>query len=177
MRQQLTPPPHAEGIVPSSMDDDMLNLNLEERHVRDWTEDLPQSAHVRFFHETNWAQTDLGPLETWNPTLRLYSSFVFSDPRAACLWWGDDFVAIYNEGFQCMCASVHPALMGRTYADGFPEIWPYIKPLFDEARRTGVGQNVSSAEPLVVERNGWKEEAFFSGSFVPIGPAHCPLGF
>jgi hypothetical protein len=143
----------------------------------DWTDDLPQSDHVRFFRETNWARTSLGPLPGWSSTLRLFAGLVFADSRAACLWWGPDYVAIYNEGFQHICAGVHPALMGRTYADGLPDIWPYISALLAESRRTGKGQDVSSAAPLLVERRGYREEAYFSGSFNPIGPAHCPLGF
>jgi hypothetical protein len=143
----------------------------------DWTDDLPQSDHVRFFRDTNWARTSLGPLSGWSATLRLFTGFVFADSRAACLWWGPEYVAIYNEGFQYMCASVHPALMGRTYADGFPEIWPYISALFAESIKTGKGQNVSSASPLLVERRGYREEAYFSGSFSPIGSTHRPLGF
>jgi hypothetical protein len=145
--------------------------------AHDWTEDLPQTDHVRFFRETDWTHTSLGPLAVWNTTLRLFVGFVFADSRAACLWWGPDAVAIYNEGFKVMSAQVHPTLMGRTYAQGFPELWPYISALFEEGRRLGTGQNVSSAAPLLVKRNGWTEEAFFSGSFIPIGPAHAPLGF
>jgi hypothetical protein len=49
--------------------------------------------------------------------------------------------------------------------------------MFEESIKTGIGQNVTSDAPLILERNGWTEEAFFSGSFVPIGPPLHPLGF
>jgi hypothetical protein len=174
MQEQLTPPPEAERTAPLAMGEGMLNRHAS---LRDWTEDLPQSDHVRFFRDTDWARTTLGPLQGWSPTLRLFVGMVFADSRAACLWWGSDFIAIYNEGFQCMAAGVHPTLMGRRYADSFPEIWPYISALFAESMRTGKGQNVSSGAPLLVDRNGYREEAYFSGSFNPIGPANSPLGF
>ena len=67
--------------------------------------------------------------------------------------------------------------MGSTYAEGFPEIWPHIRMMFQESIRAGVGQNVTADTPLFVERNGWKEEAYFSGSFIPIGPPNRPLSF
>ncbi|KAF3048658.1 hypothetical protein E8E11_009810 [Didymella keratinophila] len=67
--------------------------------------------------------------------------------------------------------------MGSTYAEILPEIWPHIGAMFEESMKTGIGQNVTSEAPLLVERNGWKEEAFFSGSFIPIGPPNRPLGF
>lgn len=143
----------------------------------DWTENLPQCDHTRFFRNTDWAGCGLGALKDWDSTLRLFTGFVLADSRAACLWWGPDFIAIYNEAFAPIAAGVHPTLMGSTYAEGLPELWPHISALFKESSRTGFGQNVSSAAPLLVERNGWREEAFFSGSFVPIGPIHEPLGF
>jgi hypothetical protein len=152
-----------------------MNARIDEE--RDWTEDLPQTDHMRLFRQTDWISNGLGPPRDWDPTLRLFVNFVQADSRAACLWWGPDYVAIYNEAFVPLCHLVHPALMGSTYAQGFPELWPHIRLLFEEGIRTGLGQNVTSDTPLLVERNGWKEEAFFTGSFVPIGPPHDPLGF
>jgi hypothetical protein len=146
--------------------------------VDDWTAALPQTDHVqRFFRNTNWEGTSLGPLRDWSQALRTFVGFVFADSRAACLWWGADYVAIYNEEFIPLCAGVHPMLMGQSYARAMPEIWPAISALFVNSRRTGRGNNVSSATPLLVERNGYTEEAYFSGSFVPVGPAHEPDGF
>ncbi|CBX95405.1 predicted protein [Plenodomus lingam JN3] len=143
----------------------------------DWTDQLPQTDHVRFIRSIDWSQSGLGPLKDWNSNLRLFTGFALADSRAACLWWGPDSIAIYNEHFVPLCAGIHPTLMGSTYAQSLPEIWPYIKTLFEESRRTGTGQNISSAAPLLVERNGYREEAFFSGTFIPIGPPHQPEGF
>lgn len=55
----------------------------------DWTLDLPDTPHVRFFRNTDWAKSPLGPLSTWNATLRLFTRMVFADSRAACIWWYD----------------------------------------------------------------------------------------
>jgi len=143
----------------------------------DWTLNLGQTDHIRLFRETDWTRNGLGRLEDWDSTLRLFANFVFADSRAACLWWGPNYVAIYNDQFAPICHGVHPTLMGSTYAEGFPELWPHISALFNDSIKTGIGRNVTSDAPLLVERNGWKEEAFFSGSFVPIGPKGSPLGF
>lgn len=174
IQQQASPPPGAEGATGAP-----VNSQPEPDHGGyDWSDGLPQTDHIRFFRSINWAHTRLGPLRDWSPNLRLFTGFVLADSRAACLWWGpDDLTAIYNEHFVPLSADVHPALMGSTYSQSFPELWPHISALFKESRRIGAGQNVSSATPLLVERNGYREEAFFSGSFVPIGPAHQPEGF
>jgi hypothetical protein len=177
-----TPPPDAESLPlhayhVANAADTMCADQLHMMEPYDWTQDLPQSPHVDLFRATDWARNGLGPFDTWSDTLRLFTGFVMADSRAACVWWGPDAVAIYNKHFVPLCASIHPMLMGSTYAEGLPELWPDISGLFEESKRIGEGQNVSSTEPLLVERNGWREEAFFSGSFVPIGPAHQPLGF
>lgn len=79
--QQLTPPPECGDVSNLIM--------LDGQHVaeHDWTEDLPKTDHVRFFREIDWSKSSLGPLNTWSPTLRLFTGFVLADSRAACLWW------------------------------------------------------------------------------------------
>lgn len=52
----------------------------------DWTKYLPPSEHVRFFRETNWAGTPLGPLNSWGLALRLHTFTVLADSLAACLY-------------------------------------------------------------------------------------------
>ncbi|KAF2450845.1 hypothetical protein P171DRAFT_349353 [Karstenula rhodostoma CBS 690.94] len=145
----------------------------------DWTLDLPVTPHVRFFRETDWAQSPLGPLSTWDATLRLFARMVFADSRAACIWWGDSYTAIYNETYAPLAAAAHPKLMASSFQDCYPELWPSIKPFFDKCRDSGVGLDYSPELALMVERKGWREEAFFNGNFVPIGngPTNQPQGY
>jgi hypothetical protein len=186
MQQQTPTPPTDDDdggrdsytcMAPLPMAQLTPTLTPSDCDYDDWTAALPQTAHVRFFRNTNWARTSLGPLSDWSPTLRLFTGFVLADARAACLWWGPDLVAIYNEAYAPLAAQVHPTLMGSTFIQGYPDLWPAISAYFDKCRRTGRGVNYSSASPTLVERKGWTEEAFFSGSFTPLGPAHQPEGF
>jgi signal transduction histidine kinase/CheY-like chemotaxis protein len=145
--------------------------------VPDWTAALPQTDHVRFFRNTRWQDTALGPLTSWSPELRLFTTFVLAESRAACLWWGDSLIAIYNQHYAPLACKAHPRLMGRTFREGYPELWPSISAYFDKCRTTASGVNYSSSASLVVERKGWREETFFSGNFVPVGPPFAPHGF
>ncbi|KAF2707300.1 hypothetical protein K504DRAFT_384535 [Pleomassaria siparia CBS 279.74] len=144
-----------------------------------WTLDLPDTEHVRFFRATDWAHSKLGPLKDWGHTLRLFTRMLFADSRAACLWWGPDLVAIYNETYMPLAANIHPMLMGSTFDESYPDLWPGIAPYFDKARSTGRGVDYSASVCLMVERAGWREEAFFDGNFVPLsgGPTNQPEGF
>jgi signal transduction histidine kinase/CheY-like chemotaxis protein len=80
---------------------------------------------------------------------------------------GPERIAIYNAQFVHLAAGVHPRLMGQSFAFGFPELLPSINPLFEEGMRSGVAQDVVDAQ-LMVQRNGYLEEAYFTGNFTPI---------
>ena len=53
----------------------------------DWSLLIPDSPHVRFFRETDWASTFLGPIKQWDHALRLNVFTVLADSRAACVYW------------------------------------------------------------------------------------------
>jgi len=187
--QQHTPPLDSRGVATPIMPHSQCDTEY------DWTEDLPQTDHVRFFRATDWSKSELGPLSTWPPTLRLFTRFVLADSRAACLWWyvgrrlvnmqltttdldrGKNLVAVYNEHYAPLACKAHPNLMGSTFQQGYPELWSGIQPFFEQCKTTAVGVNYSSAARLLVERKGWREETFFNGNFVPVGPAYAPEGF
>lgn len=166
--QQLAPSPEFGG-----------DHVFETMNAHDWTADLPQSDHIRFFRSIHWSLTSLGPLATWSPTLRLYTLFVLADPRPACLWWGpvDNLIAIYNDEYALLAGAHHPKLMGSNFLEGYPNLWPSMKSYFEEAYSTRKGQKYLSAAALILERKGWREEAFFSGSFVPVGMPPRVEGF
>lgn len=185
-QEQLTPPLeddddalcHASPLLSMPVPEHSIRTHEAAREQEhDWTADLPQTEHVQFFRNTHWASSHLGPTSTWSPTLRLFTTFVLADSRAACLWWGPNLTAIYNEAYAPLAAQVHPTLMGSTFAKGYPELVPSITAYFEQCKRTGQGVNYSPGIPLLVERKGWTEEAFFSGSFAPVGPPHNPEGY
>ncbi|KAF2680997.1 autoinducer 2 sensor kinase/phosphatase luxQ [Lentithecium fluviatile CBS 122367] len=78
-----------------------------------------------------------------------------------------------------LAAQAHPKLMGATFREGYPDLWAPISVFFDQARAGGRGLDYSPADALMVERAGYREEAFFNGNFVPVGsgPTNRPEGF
>ena len=53
----------------------------------DWTLDIPDTDHVRFFRSVPWHYSLLGPLQSWGIALRLYAYQVFADKRPSCVYW------------------------------------------------------------------------------------------
>lgn len=130
-----------------------------------WTSFIPPTDHNSLFLNTDYGATSLGPISDWGPALRLYTSLVFSDSRPACVYWGRRKVAFYNEGFGVCCGGV--ALMGQAFEDAFPSLWPHMSPVFDQAAATGKTVDVDNIL-LFPTRNGYVEETYFVGQFIPL---------
>jgi hypothetical protein len=56
-----------------------------------------------------------------------------ASPHPAAMYWGPEYVAIYNEAYVALAGKKHPELMGRRYADAWPEIWSAVADVFVNA--------------------------------------------
>ncbi|ORY55447.1 uncharacterized protein BCR38DRAFT_461966 [Pseudomassariella vexata] len=136
----------------------------------DWTripltEDLPD--HIRFARTRDWASTTLGPIEHWSADLRAMANMVMASPHPAAMYWGPEYITIYNEAYVPMAGQKHPQLMGQSYKDAWGEIWSSIAPVFDSAWQSGQA-TMKNDDRLIVNRYGFDEETFFSWSIVPL---------
>lgn len=136
----------------------------------DWTripisDDLPE--HLKFAKTFDWSSTLLGPMDEWSYELRVTSNLIMGSPHPACLFWGPDFVCIYNEAYVELAGQKHPKLMGQRYEDGWAEVAPSILPTFRSAMNCGQA-TMKHDNRLFLNRNGFLEETVFSWSVVPI---------
>lgn len=92
---------------------------------------------------------------------------VMGSPHAAAMYWGPEYVALYNEAYLDLAGAKHPKLMGQSYTDAWAEIWDVIKPVFDAAWNTGQA-TMKQDDRLFISRNGFLEETFFNWSIVPL---------
>ena len=130
-----------------------------------WTALLPKTDHVRFALEN--APQSLGPVSEWSSALRFYTAMLFADSRPACLYWGPERIAIYNERFCEPCGEAHPKLMGKPLKSGFPSVWEDVRSIFDQAAATGETQDVDRI-PLSPVRRGFVEETYFTAQFIQL---------
>jgi len=140
----------------------------------DWTR-LPVSPalprHIQFARSIDWAATSLGPVENWNYDLRAMANLVMGSPHPCAMYWGDDYIAIYNEAYVLLAGEKHPALMGMSYKQAWQEIWDLgISEVFENARVSGQA-TMKDDDLLFVKRSGSAgnlEECYFSWSIVPL---------
>ena len=137
----------------------------------DWTriplDDPNLGPHHRFARSVDWASTSLGSVEEWPSDLRIMSNMIMGSPHPAAMYWGQDYVAIYNEAYISLAGQKHPQLMGSRYQDAWVEIWDELKPVLDAAWESGVS-TMKYDDELHLIRHGFLEETFFNWAIIPL---------
>ena len=114
-----------------------------------------------------WEDTPLGPVESWPDELRQLVTVMLSAEFPMMIAWGPDHIQLYNDAFRPILGTgKHPGAMGRSTRETWAEIWDEIGPLF---ARVFEGESVRNVDQrLLVNRNGYLEETFFTYSYSPI---------
>ncbi|MCA0146954.1 SpoIIE family protein phosphatase [Blastococcus sp. LR1] len=116
--------------------------------------------------EHDWGATALGPQADWSPTLRTAVSSALNSRFPFLLMWGPELVMVYNDAYAPMLGARHPAALGHSAREVWSDIWAALDPMVEEVM---AGRATYSEDlPLVMTRNGWEEETYFSFSFSPV---------
>jgi hypothetical protein len=57
---------------------------------------------------TDWSQTPIGAPHAWSPTLRTLVGFLLANRFPLLLWWGPQYIQIYNDAYRPIPGSKHP---------------------------------------------------------------------
>ena len=121
----------------------------------------------RSYEEVDWSATPLGPVEDWSLTLRNAVDFVLQTQFPVTLFWGPEFVLVYNEAYASMIAEKHPAALGSPAREVFPEAWQVIGPMMQSVH-DGHGATWVEDAPIPLVRRGRLDEAYFTFSYSPV---------
>jgi GAF domain/PAS fold len=113
----------------------------------------------------DWAATPLGSPERWPTSLRTAVSMVIGSRFPACLVWGPELVMLYNDAFRPILGG-KPKALGRPFGEVWSEAWDKLGH-FAEAALAGEAVFIENF-PLVVERNGYPEQAYFTFCYSPV---------
>lgn len=153
--------------------DEFTNQVLQSKELRpffDWTripmnDSLPE--HIKLAKTADWAATPLGPMEDWSHELRMLSNLVMGSPHPATLYWGPEFICIYNAAYVEIAGKKHPKIMGMKNLEAWEEVYDDIEPVFRSAWESGQA-TMKHDNHLFLRRDGYLEETFFSWSLVPV---------
>ncbi len=115
----------------------------------------------------DWSTTKLGPMEHWPQSLRTSVSICLASRFPIVLYWGSDYVVLYNDAYRAILGSKHPWALGRRCSECWAEIWETIGPMLDGVMRQGEA-TWSNDLLLQLQRFGYPEECYFSFSFSPV---------
>ncbi len=123
----------------------------------------------------DWSQSSLGSIETWSQSLKTGIQIILGSRYPMFIWWGQDLINFYNDAYIPVLGKRHPKALGESASDIWAELWHSIGPFADEVLNHG---NPSWNEEFleIVERNGYREEAYFTFSYSPIGRDEDGIG-
>jgi PAS domain S-box-containing protein len=114
----------------------------------------------------DWSATRLGPAATWPAALHTLVNVMLGSKQPMFVAWGPEHTLIYNDGYAEILGRKHPAALGRPLLDVWSEIRPDIEAMVKQAY---AGDPVHMDDiALVLERNGYPEEAHFTFSYTPV---------
>ncbi len=119
------------------------------------------------FCNRNWAESGLGPTETWPDCLKVAVDIMLSADAQIVMFWGEDFIALYNDAYRPTIGSKHPQALGRPARENWGELWSDLEPML--RRVLDHGETVSAKDrPFYIERHGYPETVYFDISYSPI---------
>src|SRR6185436_12081729 len=83
------------------------------------------------------------------------------------VWWGEAMINIYNDAYAPMLGKRHPEALGRSAFDVWADVWPVVGPQANAVMNEGKS-SWNEELLLVMERNGFPEEAYFTFSYSPV---------
>ena len=116
---------------------------------------------------TDWSRTPLGPMERWPASLRLALGICLNSRFPMFVWWGPDLIKIYNDAYAPMLGKRHPDALGRPAQAVWGDIWDVVGPQAEAVMQRGES-TWNERVLLVMERNGFPEDTWFTWSYSPI---------
>jgi len=115
----------------------------------------------------DWSQTPLGPIDTWPTALRVAAELCLNSRFPMHVWWGPELIYLYNDAHIPVLGKRHPDALGRPAAQVWPEIWAQLTPQIDAVMLRGESTWNERAY-IALERQGFREDAWFTWSYSPI---------
>jgi signal transduction histidine kinase/ActR/RegA family two-component response regulator len=148
------------GLVVDVHDEDAMGSAFSGR-TDFLTEGGAMGARLR---NHDWSNSPLGNPEGWLATLKTTVRLILRAEAQIVLFWGPDFVALYNDAYAPTIGDKHPRALGRPARENWAELWNDLGPLLNGVRETGKSF-VARDRPFYIERHGYGETVYFDVSY------------
>jgi two-component sensor histidine kinase len=115
----------------------------------------------------DWSKSSLGPISAWPAHLKATINLMLPARAQIVLFWGPEFVALYNDAYAPTIGDKHPRALGRPAQENWAELWNDLEPLLRRVLETG--ETVFAKDrPFYIERHGYPENVYFDISYSPV---------
>ncbi|MCR3823152.1 M48 family metallopeptidase, partial [Pseudomonas aeruginosa] len=83
------------------------------------------------------ASSPLGPPDAWSASLKTTMATLLPAKAQIVLFWGAEFVALYNDAYAPSIGDKHPRALGRPAIENWRELWDDLEPLLRGVWRVG----------------------------------------
>ena len=115
----------------------------------------------------DWSKTPLGSPQTWSQSLQSTISIMLANRFPMLLWWGPQYISLYNDAYAPILGDKHPKALGMPVSECWSEIWDILKPLIDTPFHGGSSTWIEDFQVLL-NRKGFLEEAHFTVAYSPV---------
>ncbi|KSV78180.1 hypothetical protein N182_21090 [Sinorhizobium sp. GL2] len=122
---------------------------------------------ARLIEAYDWEDSPLGAVKDWPPCLQAAVDIMLPAQAQIVLFWGEEFIALYNDAYAPTIGDKHPRALGRPAREHWGELWSDLEPLL--RRVLDGGETVVAKDrPFYIERHGYPETVYFDISYSPV---------
>jgi signal transduction histidine kinase len=125
------------------------------------------SEMAKVMRSIDWSATRLGPVARWPQSLRMMVRFLLANRFPLLLWWGPDYIQLYNDAYRPILGTKHPVSMGQPTRECWHEIWHILAPLIHTPFHGGPATWMEDIL-LYINRHGYVEETHFTIAYSPV---------
>ncbi|MBG7023019.1 response regulator [Pseudomonas aeruginosa] len=121
------------------------------------------------------AASPLGPPDGWPASLRAALAMLLPAKAQIVLFWGAEFIALYNDAYAPSIGDKHPRALGRPAIENWRELWDDLEPLLRGVYETGETY-AARDRAFYIERHGGGETVYFDVSYSAVREADGSVG-
>ena len=117
-----------------------------------------------------WQDTSLGAMSGWSETLLCAVNMILESQFPMLLLWGQEMVVLYNDACIPLEGDKHPAVLGQTGRNCWPEAWHILEPKLTSVLERGAKLYFEN-ELIPILRQGCLTDVYWTYSYSPIRDA------
>lgn len=110
------------------------------------------------------AGSPLGPSCDWPASLRNAIDMMLPADVQIVVFWGPEFITLYNDAYAPTIGDKHPNALGRRAKESWTEMWDDLEPLLRGVWTSGKTFTAKD-RPFKIARHGYLEEVYFDVSY------------